>query len=329
MQTEGLLRTLADGAPHSGQALARSFGVTRAAIWKQIAKLKDYGLEFEAAAGRGYRLGRPIDFLDLDQITAELKPLVRGRVASLDIFTELDSTNRYLLERGNPEPSRPHICLAEYQYAGRGRRGRSWTAPLGGGLCLSVGWRFGETPKDLSALSLAIGVVVRRSLCELMPIDIGLKWPNDLVFDRRKLGGILVELNAEANGGCYVVAGLGINVAIPARQLQAVSDWPAGAIDLEQASGGALPRRSKLAACLIEQLTDLFDDFAATGFQPYEREWSEAHILTNATVRLEDSSGVRFGTVRGIERDGALVLETDDGTRQRIVAGDLSLRPAP
>ncbi len=106
-------------------------------------------------------------------------------------------------------------CIAEYQTAGRGRRGRRWSTPLGAGLCLSVGWQFADAPAELSALTLAVGVVVRRALARVAGVEIALKWPNDLVWDERKLGGILLELTAEGQGGCHVVAGIGINVALP------------------------------------------------------------------------------------------------------------------
>ncbi len=134
------------------------------------------------------------------------------------------------------------MCLAEFQHAGRGRRGRRWIAPLGGGLCLSVGWQFADTPPELSALTLAVGVVARRALAAVAGVDVGLKWPNDLVLDARKLGGILLELTAEAQGGCYVVAGIGINVSLPPESLRTLSDWPRGAIDLATATSGAPPR---------------------------------------------------------------------------------------
>lgn len=321
-----LLRVLADGAPHSGEVLAQRFGVTRAAIWKQISKLEAYGLTVEATPGRGYRLNRPIDFLSEERIAAALDPGTRDAVAALEVHAELDSTNRHLLRRPAPPPGRLDVALAEFQHAGRGRLGRSWSAPLGGGLCLSVGWQFAESPQDLSALSLAIGVAARRAIAAVAPVEIGLKWPNDLVFDERKLGGVLVELSAEAQGACRVVAGLGINVSIPGEQLVGLSDWPRGAIDLDSITNGAVPGRSELAARLISSIGALAAEYPRTGFAAYAAEWQRAHVLTDAPVRVIESSGERFGIVRGIAADGALVVESDEGERRRVVAGDVTVR---
>ena len=166
MTPERLLVALADGGAHSGEDLARAFGVTRAAVWKQIAKLADWGLAVDAVPGVGYRLRRPIDLLDADVLRAALPPRVAAGLATLEVFTELGSTNRQLL-RTPPPPGMLNVCIAEYQTAGRGRRGRRWSAPLGAGLTLSVGWQFADTPPELSALTLAVGVVARRVLARV------------------------------------------------------------------------------------------------------------------------------------------------------------------
>ena len=223
------------------KSFARSFGVTRAAVWKSIAKLADWGLEVSAVPGVGYRLARPIDLLDAQALRAALAPRTAERIARLDVYAELDSTNHHLMSLPAPPAGELAVCIAEFQHAGRGRRGRRWIAPLGGGLCLSVGWQFADTPPELSALTLAVGVVARRALAAVAGVDVGLKWPNDLVLDARKLGGILLELTAEAQGGCYVVAGIGINVSLPPESLRTLSDWPRGAIDLATATSGAPP----------------------------------------------------------------------------------------
>ena len=125
--------------------------------------------------------------------------------------------------------------------------------PLGGGVCLSIGWQFAGMPAELAALTLAVGVAVRRVLQRVAGLDIALKWPNDLVVDERKLGGILLELVAEAQGGAHVVAGIGLNVALPPELLPSLSDWPRGAIDLKTALGREPPPRAVLAGSLVER----------------------------------------------------------------------------
>ena len=324
MTVERLLRALADGRTHSGEDLAREFGVTRAAIWKQVAKLADLGLAVEAAPGAGYRLAHGLDLLDAEAVRAALEPTVAARLAKLEVFTELDSTNRRLLAAPPPVGSLD-VCIAEYQNAGRGRRGRRWQAPLGSGIALSVGWQFAGVPAEPSALTLAVGVAVRRVLDRVAGITIALKWPNDLVFDERKLGGILLEIQAEAHGGAHVVVGVGLNVALPAALLPSLCDWPRGAVDLATALGRAPPPRAVLAAALVNEIAALLADYPAQGFAAYRTEWRSADCLRGRAVRLDEAAGRLFGTALGIDADGALLVETDGGKR-RVVAGDVSVR---
>jgi BirA family biotin operon repressor/biotin-[acetyl-CoA-carboxylase] ligase len=322
---ERLLRALADGDAHSGEDLARHFGVTRAAVWKQVGKLAEWGLDVDAVPGVGYRLARRIDLLDADALRGALDPNTIARLARLEVFTEIGSTNRHLLGAAPPAGCM-NVCIAEYQHAGRGRRGRAWRTPLGAGLCLSIGWHFGETPAELSALTLAVGVVVRRVLGRVGGIAVALKWPNDLVWDERKLGGILLELSGEAHGGCHVVAGVGLNVSLPTALMPSLSDWPRGAVDLATAAGGSAPPRLALAAALLDALAELFADYATTGFAAYRGDWRAADYLKGRQVSLDVAAGAVEGRALGIESDGALVVETPDGARRRIVAGDVSVR---
>lgn len=325
MEASALLQQLADGRPHSGENLARHFGVTRAAVWKQIGKLEQWGLAVERAPGSGYRLSQAVDLLD----RTALNEYANARAGTrLEVFTDLESTNRHLLEGPAPTPGELAACVAEYQSAGRGRRGRSWHAPYGMGLCLSAAWSFRETPPELAALSLAVGVAVRRVLRREAGIDIDLKWPNDLVWDHRKLGGILVEFTAEAQGRCHVVAGLGINIAMPPQLLEDVSDWPRGAVDLRQATDGGEPRRTELATALVDALRALFADYERHGFAPYRDEWRSADHLNGMAVSVDESSGSVHGTARGIDADGALLVETGADRPRRIISGDVSVRTA-
>lgn len=326
LEPEALLRRLADGRARSGATLAAEFGVTRAAIWKQMRKLGRFGVVVEAERARGYRLAQPIDLLDRAAIERHWDARRAPPVRHLEILAVTHSTNRELLERPAPPPGRVDVCIAEFQTAGRGRHGRRWSAPFGAALCLSAGWHFADAPPDLPALTLAVGVAARRALERAAGVRPQLKWPNDLVHDERKLGGILVELAAEAHGPCHVVAGLGINVAVPPEQLAAVSDWPRGAVDL--AGAGGPPERAALAAALIDELARTFAAYADTGFAAFADEWRHDDYLRDRRVRI-DTAGTRLdGIARGIDADGALRVECADGALRRIVSGDVSVRVA-
>ena len=263
--------------------------------------------------------------LDADALRAALDADVAARLAKLEVFTELDSTNRYLLA-APPPIGKLDVCIAEFQTAGRGRRGRRWNAPLGSGIALSVGWQFAGMPAEPSALTLAVGVAVRRALARVAGLTIALKWPNDLVFDERKLGGILLELRAEAHGGAHVVAGIGLNVALPSSLLPSLSDWPRGAVDLQTALGEEPPPRVVLASALVNELAALFADYPTQGFAAYRTEWRSADFLRGRAVRVDEPAGRLFGTALGIDADGALLLENPAGERLRVIAGDVSVR---
>jgi BirA family biotin operon repressor/biotin-[acetyl-CoA-carboxylase] ligase len=322
-----VLRLLADGGEHSGEALAASLAISRAAVWKRVQQLEQWGLEVQAAAGRGYRLARPVDLLERDSVLAGLPELARGRLRQLTLAVEAESTNEALLAVDDLPAGRLDAFLAEFQRHGRGRRGRAWLAPFGSGICLSVSWRFAEAPRQLSALSLAAGVAVRRALAGFGIAGVALKWPNDILHGGGKLGGILCELRAEAAGPAYVVIGVGINVDLPAGTMEAIE-----ATGLRPASlatlGAARPRsRSQLAAALIGQLTLALVEFEQAGLAPFADEWREADALLARPVRLQHGARVVDGVAQGIDSDGALLFDAGGGI-ERIVSGEVSVRPA-
>jgi BirA family biotin operon repressor/biotin-[acetyl-CoA-carboxylase] ligase len=198
--------------------------------------------------------------------------------------------------------------------------------PPGGGLAVSASGRFDEAPAELGALSLAVGTAARRAILNLTGLAIGLKWPNDLIVDGGKLGGILVELAKLPGGACHVVVGIGINVRVPPAYLAAVSDLRQGARDL----AGQAPQwpvdRPVLAARLIGQFIELFSAYAATGFAPYRDEWLAAHVLDGRGVEIRMADATDHATVRGIGDDGALIVEDGHGQRRRILSGDVTIR---
>jgi BirA family transcriptional regulator, biotin operon repressor / biotin---[acetyl-CoA-carboxylase] ligase len=268
----------------------------------------------------------PFDCIDVAAIETALSASARSRIESIEHALVLESTNRLLLDGEPPPAGKGRVVIAEFQTAGRGRRGRSWTMPAGAGIALSVSWRFDPEPAHLAALSLGVGAAARRAIKDVAGLAAGLKWPNDLIVDGGKLGGILVDLAKLAGGGCHVVAGIGLNVSLPAAVLAAVNDAPGGARDL----AGTVPDwsidRGAMAGGLIERLIELFADFGAMGFEPYRAEWMAAHVLDGQPVELRSASGTAYGRVRGIGDDGALIVEDESGGRRRVISGEVTVR---
>lgn len=317
-----MLRLLADGERHSGEALAAELGISRAAVWKQIRALERLDLCVDAVRGKGYRLDRPVDLFDAGEISASLGEPLRRAIERLDVVEEVDSTNSVLFRSPKPTQGSLTVCLAEHQSGGRGRRGRTWIAPFGRGLCVSIGWLFASQPRDLAALALAAGVVARRALIALTRLPIQIKWPNDLLLDGRKLGGILVELAAESHGPCHAVVGIGVNVSAAPELSATAGAWSGGAVDLATVMGERPPSRNALAAALIEALAGMLQRYADEGFSGYHAELADADFLRGRRV---DADGV-VGTAIGIGPDGMLLVETGVGV-SKILAGDVSVRP--
>lgn len=319
-----ILRLLADGGLHSGEEIAGALRISRAAVWKQLQPLADWGIDCAAERGRGYRLAQALDLLDAAEIQRALPQFARERLRRLEVHEALASTNDALLAVTDLPPGRFDACLAEFQSAGRGRRGRRWLAPFASGLCLSVNWHYRDAPAAQGALSLAAGVAVIRALARLGIADIGLKWPNDIVHDGRKLGGILIDLRSEAAGPATVVVGVGLNVRLPPATLTALAAEGIAATDLSQL--GALPSRSAAIAALIQELVQALEEFGARGLAAFADEWRAADALAGKPVRVLQGDAAEEGIARGVDADGALLVDTGGGQR-RVVSGEVTVRP--
>jgi BirA family biotin operon repressor/biotin-[acetyl-CoA-carboxylase] ligase len=318
--------TLADGAFHSGAALAAGLGLTRSAVWKAVGQLRALGLEVQAVTNRGYRLGAPRVPLDAARILAGLAADTRGRVRHAEVAWQLGSTNSVLLARPPPEPGRCDVLLAEYQSAGRGRHARRWVAPPGGAICLSVSWSFAALPPGTGALSLAMGVAALEALSTLGALPVGLKWPNDLLAGGRKLGGMLLEMRSEGGGPALLVFGIGLNVALGEAARAEIAGLGQPATDLE-ALGVAHCDRNALAAALVDAVVGAFQRFEREGFGAFLERWQRADVLRGSVVTLTGGGegGETAGRAAGVDADGALLIETPSGLR-RFISGEVSVR---
>jgi BirA family biotin operon repressor/biotin-[acetyl-CoA-carboxylase] ligase len=313
----GLLEALADGRFHSGEALARVAGVTRSAVWKQVGRLAELGLDVQRVPGRGYRIEGGLDLLDAAQVRAALGPATRAALEVIEVHRSLDSTNTQLSTR---VAARHAACLAEHQSAGRGRVGRRWISPFGANLYCSVAWTFDALPPGIQALALAAGAAVAQAVDPDGRFGVRLKWPNDLVAADRKLGGVLVEMRGEPPGATRVVVGVGLNVRMPEAAGAAIDQpWT------DLATLGAGTARNVLAAAVLDALAQMLTRFARDGFAAAYDSWSARDALRDRDVAVSGAGKALRGIARGIDRDGALRLEVD-GAVQRMVVGEVSLR---
>lgn len=312
-----LADTLADGAWHSGEALAARAGVTRAALSKRVEKLRDWQLEIESRQGLGYRLVQPLERLDAKALRKAVRDL---RVTVLPVT---DSTNAQLLAADAAQD--PQALFAEFQTAGRGRRGRNWVSPFGANIYVSLAWSFPQWPRQLTTLPLAVGVACARVLRACGLDDVKLKWPNDLYVGTRKLGGILIEHRAEAGGPCRVVIGIGINVAMSRLQAGEVTQpW----ISLNEAlttRGRPIVSRNVLAAALLGSLQSAIGEFEQYGFDHFAAEWSALDLTLDREVLVLEQNRELQGIARGVDEQGALRVEVF-GELRSLHAGEVSLR---
>jgi BirA family biotin operon repressor/biotin-[acetyl-CoA-carboxylase] ligase len=318
-----VLNLLAAGEALPRSTLAERLGVSIERIDHALESLRAWAvpLEFSPSA---VGCTRALDLLDPAVIDAALSDQARTCIDRVEVFDELVSTNAHLLAEDDLPLGRARVCLAEYQSAGRGRRGRRWLQPFASGICLSLAWCFPGTPPALGALSLAAGVAVLRALTRFGVRDLALKWPNDILKSGHKLGGLLCELRLGPQGMAYVVIGVGLNVVVSpavADEVMALGGVrPADLVD-----GQVAPSRSRLAAALAEELLVALQVFEAEGFAPFYEEWSRYDAFVGRPVVVRTADAIQEGVARGIAGDGSLRLE-HEGHVLLLNAGDVSVR---
>ena len=316
-----LLRLLADGEFHSGEALGQALGVTRSAVWKMVRALRREGVDVYTVHGRGYKWARPVELLDRQRIErfitvpegrATPQVVVEARVVSTNL------TAQALAKRDFPAGT---VCVAEMQEGGRGRRGRSWHSPFARNIYCSMLWRFERGLHGLGGISLVTGLAVLRTVIEAGVTDVSLKWPNDLYCHGRKLAGVLVDVTAESGGASTVVMGIGINVAMDDRT-GAVIDQPW--TDLQRVIGKPVSRNQVIGR-LISHLLLVIGQFETEGLGPLLEEWRRYDMTYGQPVIVKKDRVSYSGIACGVNEEGALVL-SGRGGRQVHFTGEVSLR---
>jgi BirA family biotin operon repressor/biotin-[acetyl-CoA-carboxylase] ligase len=317
-----ILTLLADGEFHSGTLLANLLGISRAAVCKYIKQLSEQlDLTIIAVSGKGYRLDNPLELLASTQIEAMLNEQSKALISLLEVHDQIDSTNRYLVEHARYQVASGLVCFAEQQTAGKGRRGREWVSPFGSNIYLSIAWQFPQGGyAAIAGLSLAVGVMVIRALKEQQIHEVGLKWPNDIMSQGKKLGGILIEVTGEVDGGCSVVIGVGLNLLLPESKAQNITQaWT----DIAQITGQRSARNA-LAGSLLNHLLPVIADFETVGIKRYLDEWRAYDCLKGLPATLFIAQQAITGIIEGVNDDGLLLLKRDNGTVQAFASGEVS-----
>lgn len=301
----------------SGGDIGRRLGISRAAVWKHVSALREEGYEIEARSRRGYRLTGAPDLLLPDEVQADLATTVMG--CAYHHYHRVSSTNdvaRDLASKGAPEGT---VVVAEEQSGGRGRLGRGWHSPPGG-LWVSVILRPAVAPVRAPEVTFMTAVACVDALRSYPGLEAGVKWPNDLLWEGRKLGGILTEMTGEFDRVNYMAVGIGLNVNL------APADFPpelrARTTSLSAITGFALSRR-RLLRELLAALDHWYGVWTAEGFVPVRGAWERVHRGANRPVRVAGPQGDCAGVAVGVDVDGALLVRTASGRMERVLAGDV------
>ena len=321
-----LLQLLSDGGFHSGAALGRALGISRTAVWKKLKSFEMLGLQVDSVKGKGYRLHPGVELLDQQKIVHDLEPQV-GESVVVKTCIETTSTNDAVREITVGDPWARTVCLAEFQSAGRGRRGRLWKNPFGSTISLSMRWPYRAGMASLEGLSLAVGLCVLKVLESFGADNLKLKWPNDVLWHSanglQKLSGVLLEVYGDPTGDCEVIIGVGVNIALSAQQIGTI-DRPV--VDMQRVCG-LLISRNKVASALINGLCKTLDEFSVAGFKRFKKGWEQYDAYAGQAVVMDAPGNGVSGIACGVNEQGGLLLQTQSGL---VVfnGGEVSLKVA-
>jgi BirA family biotin operon repressor/biotin-[acetyl-CoA-carboxylase] ligase len=301
----------------SGEYLAAQLGLSRAAVWKRVHRLKAQGYVIEGSPRRGYLLRAVPDKLLPEEVLQGLQ--TRRFTGPVHHYETLNSTNdlaKELAARGAPEGT---VVVAEAQTGGRGRLGREWDSPPGAGLYVSLVLRPMLPPLELPQITLTTAVAVVRAIRRVAGVAPGIKWPNDLLLNGKKLGGILTEMETESDRIRHVVVGVGVNVNNPGFP----PELAATATSLTLALGGSFSRVQLLQAWL-EEFEELYDRFLNQGFTEILEEWKRFTVTLGRPATVRQGPREISGQALDVAADGALLLRTASGEIVRVTSGEIT-----
>ncbi|MBP6124237.1 MULTISPECIES: bifunctional biotin--[acetyl-CoA-carboxylase] ligase/biotin operon repressor BirA [Providencia] len=312
-----IIDILSDAQIHSGEQLGKKLGMTRAAINKHIKTLRSWGLDIQTVTGKGYKLPYTVNLLD--------QSIIKDQIHDVNIIVEpvIDSTNQYMLDR-IPDLTSGDTCLAEYQSAGRGRRGRQWLSPFGCNLYLSMYWKLEQGPAAAIGLSLVVGIIIAETLNKLSKNKVKVKWPNDLYMNDKKLAGILVELTGKTGDAAHIIIGVGINIGMDKNNIENNNkinqQWSSLRDEVKNIE------RNQLSINIIQALRESLVLFEKEGLTPFLDRWFELDNFLNRKIKLLIGNDIIQGVERGINEQGALMLQKENGEIVPYIGGEISLR---
>lgn len=320
--TYQVIQSLKNGQFCSGSDLARDLNVGRTAIWNAIEQLRQLGVAIDAVTGRGYKLTKPLELLDKRQILAGLHEQVRAKLDSIAILPVVSSTNDFLLSAPFPTGQSFQVCISESQTHGKGRQGKVWDSPFGRNLYFSLRGEC-DCPQRVTGMSLMVAICILKALKQLgyYSADLGIKWPNDLLYHNKKLGGILIE--TQQNTSCshkklsYVI-GIGLNF-----DLSVLSEPMAARIDLHTIFGRDISRNIFISALINQLFLDL-GAFFAHGFAGFHADWSQYDLLNGKEIIINTPKSNQQGVCHGVNQRGELLVMIN-GERKALTCGEISI----
>lgn len=304
----------------SGEELSNALGVTRTAVWKYINKLKKEGYKIESVSRKGYKLLEEPDILSTEELMIELENSKLGN--QIHYFETIDSTNNYAKKIAQDGFEEGTIVLSDEQTGGRGRLGRNWVSPPGTGLWMSIILRPNIEPFEAAKITEIAAGAVAKAIDRLTDAEPGIKWPNDIIINKKKVCGILTEMSAELNYINFVVVGIGINVN--------TEEFPQGideiATSIKKATGMHISRKD-LFLTIIREFEGLYYDFIEAGsLEKTIKICKEKSVVIGKKVRIINKDKVMIAEALDINKNGELVIRKENGEIINIISGEISVR---
>ncbi len=318
---ELILKALREERHISGEQLAKRFSISRTAVWKHIKALRQKGYQINSSPRLGYSFVKGTNLLLREEIGSGLETSVIGK--SIVHFDEVASTQLAAEKLASSGAEEGTVVIAEKQTSGRGRRGRSWVSPSGGGVYLSIILRPNLMPSQIVQIPLISGVAAVKAIKRVTQLQPTIKWPNDIFINERKVAGILTEMSCEIDKVNYVVLGIGVNVNTPGPLLDDLTGGIATSLAHEI---GEPVSRVRFVQCLLNELEAAYMKFLASGFSPIRQEWKESNNTIGSWVKISEGQDEFEGEAIDIDDEGFLLVRKVNREVRRIVSGDVSLR---